>query len=138
MNLLIDSHIFVWYINGDSKLTSEIREIIADPTNKVYLSAVSIWELILKYEQGKITLAGPAHEFLVEQRIKHQITSLALDEPSVQLLPTLPTNIKDPQGRDHKDPFDRMMICQALHHGLTFVTIDGAIQKYAVPVLPIV
>jgi PIN domain nuclease of toxin-antitoxin system len=136
MKLLLDTHIFLWFIEADLKLFPSWRALIEDPKNEVFLSPISIWEAIIKYNTGRLPLPDRPEIFLSQQRVKHQITSLALDEPSVELLPTLPTNIKDQQGRDHKDPFDRMMICQALHHGLTFVTVDGAIQKYPVPVLP--
>ena len=128
MKLLLDTHIFLWFIEADSKLTEQCRNLIEDSNNEIFLSSISIWESIIKYSTGRLPLPEPPADFLPKQRERHQIISLPVDEESVRLLPTLPAH--------HRDPFDRMMICQALHHGLTFVTVDGAIREYPVPVLP--
>jgi PIN domain nuclease of toxin-antitoxin system len=127
MKLLLDTHIFLWYISGDKRLPDEKRESIRDPNNEVYCSVVSLWEAIIKYQLGKLPLPQPPEAYLPAQRKQHQISSLTLDESSVAHLTKLPPL--------HRDPFDRMLICQALVHGLTMVTVDNIIHQYPVPIL---
>lgn len=127
MNLLLDTHIFLWYISGDTKLVAATRDLIRDPDNVVYLSVASVWEAIVKYQLGKLPLPQPAAQYLPQQRERHKIASLALDEASVARLETLPAL--------HRDPFDRMLICQALEHQLIIATVDPVIRAYPVTVL---
>lgn len=127
MKVLLDTHIFLWFISGDTKLSTEIRDAIRDPANEVYLSAVSIWEVIVKYQLGKLPLPEPPETYLPKQRDLHQISSLALDESSVVQLANLPPL--------HRDPFDRMLVCQALQSGLTIATVDEAVRAYSISVL---
>ncbi|HLF83761.1 MAG TPA: type II toxin-antitoxin system VapC family toxin [Blastocatellia bacterium] len=119
MRLLLDTHIFLWYISGDGQLRDSIRDAISDAENEVYLSVISVWESLIKYQIGKLPLPRSPEEYLPEQRERHLISSLPLDEGSVAKLGTLPLI--------HRDPFDRMLICQAMEHDLTIVTVDDAI-----------
>jgi len=130
MNLLLDTHIFLWYITGDSRLPSDLLPIIRDPANRIYLSVISLWEILVKYQLGKLPLPHPPAVYIPEQRQRHQFESLALDENSITHLPKLPTH--------HKDPFDRMLICQAIEHNLTLISTDKAVQAYVahVPIRP--
>ncbi len=127
MKLLLDTHIFLWYITDDNHLPAKVRDSIQDWNNEVYLSVVSIWEITIKYQLGKLSLPQTPDTYLPEQRQRHQIVSLPLDEDSVRKLIGLPPY--------HRDPFDRMLICQALAHGLILVTVDEAIHAYSVPML---
>ena len=127
MKLLLEPHIFLWFISGDKRLPEALRDRIRDLHNEVYLSVVSLWEAILKHQLGKLPLPQPPERYLPTQRERHQITSLSLDEVSVSRLVHLPPI--------HRDPFDRMLICQAMAHGLTLVTVDDVICKYPVLVL---
>lgn len=129
MRLLLDTHVFLWFISGDARLSEGMRDVIRDLNNDVYLSVVSLWEAIVKYRLGKLPLPQPPYSYLPIQRQKHQIASLSLDEVSVSQLANLP--------QIHRDPFDRMLICQALEHGLTVVTVDDAISAYPVSVLSV-
>lgn len=122
MRLLLDTHIFLWYISGDGQLSDVTRNAISDPENDVYLNVVSVWESLTKYQIGKLPLPQSPEKYLPEQRQRHLITSLPLDEGSVANLITLPLI--------HRDPFDRMLICQAVEHNLTIVTVDDAICAY--------
>jgi PIN domain nuclease of toxin-antitoxin system len=126
MRLLLDTHVFLWYISGDARLPAQLREHLRNPDNEVLLSVVSVWEAIVKYRLNKLPLPEPPESYLPRQRERHQIQSLVLDEPSVAELAQLPPI--------HRDPFDRMLICQALRHGLTIATVDEAIRAYPVPV----
>jgi PIN domain nuclease of toxin-antitoxin system len=127
MKILLDTHIFLWFISGDTQLSTDVRDAIRDPGNEVYLSTVSVWEAIVKYQLGKLPLPEHPETYLPKQRDLHQIASLALDEISVVQLAKLPPL--------HRDPFDRMLICQALHNGLTIATVDAAVRAYSVSVL---
>jgi len=127
MRLLLDTHIFLWYVSGDRKLSQFFKEKILDPENEVFVSSVSLWEAIIKYSLGKLPLPERPEILLVELRKKHLFSSLSLEESSVRHLPELPCY--------HRDPFDRMLICQAKEHDLTLVTGDEEILKYSVKVL---
>jgi PIN domain nuclease of toxin-antitoxin system len=126
LNLLLDTQIFLWYIAGDKKLSAEANVLIRDPAIDVFLSAASIWESIIKYQLGKLPLPNPPETYLPEKRAAHKILSLPISESTLLHLPKLPFH--------HKDPFDRIIICQALENGLTILTADDEIRKYDVPV----
>lgn len=127
MKLLLDTHIFLWYISGDPKLPEAARNTIRDPSNVIYLSVASVWEDIVKYQLGKLPLPQSAAQYVPRQREQHQIFSLPLDEASVARLATLPSI--------HRDPFDRMLVCQALEHQLVIVTVDNTLRDYPVTIL---
>ena len=127
MNILLDTHIFLWFISDDSRISVNVREAIQNPEHQVYLSSVSVWEAIVKYQLGKLPFPEQPGTYLPEQRDRHQIASLPLDEQSVTQLSYLPAL--------HRDPFDRMLICQALQKNLTIVTEDPLIRSYSVSVL---
>ena len=127
MRLLLDTHIFLWFISGDARLSGPLRQIIRDTENDVYLSVVSIWEVIIKHGLGKLFLPEPPEIYLPRQRRLHLIQSLPVDEDSVSQLSKLPLL--------HRDPFDRMLISQALQYNLTIATVDNAIRAYPVPVI---
>ncbi len=127
MKILLDTHIFLWFISGDIQLAIDVRDEIREPNNEIYLSVVSIWEAVVKYQLGKLPLPEHPATYLPKQRDLHQITSLNLDENSVVQLAKLPAL--------HRDPFDRMLICQALQYGFTIVTVDAAVRAYPVNVL---
>jgi PIN domain nuclease of toxin-antitoxin system len=127
MRLLLDTHIFLWFISGDARLPADWRDSIRDAGNAVFLSVVSVWEAIVKHRLGKLPLPHPPELYLPAQRARHQIASLPLDEASICQLATLPAA--------HRDPFDRMLVCQAIEHGLTVVTVDLVFAAYPAPIL---
>lgn len=124
MRLLLDTHVFLWFISGDTKLSASAKAHITDPNNDVYLSVASVWEAVVKYHLGKLPLPQTPGMYLPLQRQSHHISSLGIDEATIGFLPKLPAL--------HRDPFDRILICQALQHGLTLVTVDAAITAYPV------
>ena len=93
----------------------------------MFLSVVSIWEATIKFQIGKLPLPEAPNIYLPRQRVRRSITSMALDEESVARLASLPLH--------HRDPFDRILICQAIEHHLTIVTVDSLITQYGVPTL---
>jgi len=124
MKLLLDTHIFLWYITNDRRLSIELAGAIRDEKNEVYLSVVSVWEALVKYKLGRLTLPAPADQYLLKRQEQHRIVSLALETAAVSQLLKLPPI--------HHDPFDRMLICQAIHHDLILATADEQIIEYPV------
>jgi PIN domain nuclease of toxin-antitoxin system len=126
MRLLLDTATFLWIVAGAPELSARARELFADPDNEVYLSTVSTWEISLKSALGRLPFPEPVERFVPAQRRRHGIEPLALDEESALHLARLP--------RLHRDPFDRMLVCQAIVHGLVIVGPDPAITQYPVRV----
>jgi PIN domain nuclease of toxin-antitoxin system len=124
MKILLDTCEFLWLVSGDAKLSAAVSAAIRDPNNQVFLSAVSFWEISVKHNLGKLPLPQPPAQFIPAQRKKHLLASLALDETAVAQLGGLPAL--------HRDPFDRMLVCQAQAHGLTLASSDPLIRQYPV------
>jgi PIN domain nuclease of toxin-antitoxin system len=129
VNLLLDTHIFLWFISGDQRLPVRLRQEISDPSNQVFVSVVSIWEATIKFQLGKLPLPEAPRTYLPSQRTRHLMSSLPLDEESVGRLGSLPAH--------HRDPFDRILICQAIEHNLVIATLDSMFTQYQVPTLPL-
>jgi PIN domain nuclease of toxin-antitoxin system len=127
MKLLLDTHIFLWYITADLRLPKDFRDAIREPKNEVFLSVASLWEAIIKYNLGKLPLPQSPEIYIPTERRRHQIKSLSMHENAVKELINLP-NL-------HRDPFDRILICQTLANNLTLVTVDAQILQYNVPYL---
>jgi len=127
MRILLDTHIFLWYITGDHRLSPQVAEVITDATNDVYLSVVSLWEALVKYQLGRLPLPSPADEYLKKRQDEHGIVTLPLEGAAVSRILELPPH--------HRDPFDRMLVCQAMQHDLDIATSDPQVEKYAVRVL---
>ena len=88
---------------------------------------MSVWEIVVKHQIGKLVLPVPAYEYVQDRQAAHRITSLPLEAPAVAHLSTLPMH--------HNDPFDRMLICQAIHHELVVATVDDHFSGYRAPLL---
>lgn len=127
MRLLLDTCTFLWAVDEQSRLSDAARSLVIDPGNEVFLSAVSAWEIALKQSGGRLALSEPALQFVPKYRAAHRFLELPLDETAALRLGQLPAM--------HKDPFDRMLICQAIAHGLAIVTPDPLIAGYPVRTL---
>ena len=127
MRLLLDTCSFLWLIAEPERLTGKARDALLDPTNDVLLSAASVWECAIKHKLGRLTLPGDPARFLAEQRRAHGIEPLPIDEEAIVQIGKLPDH--------HRDPFDRVLVCQAIVGGLQIVTPDEWIARYPVPVL---
>jgi PIN domain nuclease of toxin-antitoxin system len=124
VRILLDTCTFLWLITDDTALPASARNVFLDPDNDVYLSAVSVWEIAVKHSLGKLPLPVSPDRFIPSQRESHGITSLPLEEQAVLYLSKLP--------QLHRDPFDRVLVCQAIQHELTLLTPDPLITQYAV------
>lgn len=122
MRILLDTCTFLWIITDDSRLSRRAKDRFADPDNSVYLSVASSWEIAVKYKLGKLSLPGSPEEYIPAKREQHGIDSLSLHEEATLYLTKLPDH--------HKDPFDRILICQAIVDGLTILTPDELITQY--------
>lgn len=121
MRVLLDTATFLWAANDAPEFSAKAREIFADPDNEIFLSSVSAWEMAVKYALGKLPLPEPPARFVPRQRKQHGIDLLPLDEESALHLSRLPFL--------HKDPFDRMLVCQAVVHRLVILTADELIRQ---------
>ncbi len=125
MRLLLDSHVIVWWLDDDDALTPDARSQIAATDNDIFFSAASVWELAIKRASGKLDLNDPEFpDSLV--RLDH-FSSLPVNDLHAVRAAALP--------KHHGDPFDRMLIAQAVSEGLTIVTHDRKFAAYDVPVL---
>jgi PIN domain nuclease of toxin-antitoxin system len=127
MKILLDTCTFLWIVSDAPELTEAGKTVFSDPDNDVYLSSVSAWEILVKYLLGKLSISGSPECFIREQREQHDIDTLPLDEVSALHLPVLP--------KLHRDPFDRMLVCQAIEHNLTILTPDPMITQYPIKVI---
>ena len=124
---LLDTCTFLWLIEDSKQLTKAARSTFLNRANPVYLSVASAWEIIIKAKRNKLDFPKPVHDFLIEQRKKLGLEMLAIDEDSIYPLSRLP--------EIHADPFDRMLVSQAMAHDLTIITPDEQISKYPVKTL---
>ena len=122
MKILLDTHIFLWFITNNKRLSSKFCDAISNQDNEIYLSVVSVWEAMIKYQLCKLPLPESPEIYLPQQREKHLISSLSIAETTITQLAKLPLL--------HNDPFDRLLLCQSLEHDLIIMTEDKAILSY--------
>ena len=127
MNVLVDTCTFLWMADDAPELSEQARAVVTKPDNDVYLSAASAWEIAIKHALGKLLLPEPPRQFIPSQRTLLALTPLPIEEADVLALDRLPTL--------HRDPFDRVLVCQALTHGLVIVSPDPQIQQYPIRTL---
>lgn len=124
MNLLLDTHALLWWLADDSALPASARELITDPDSTVYLSAVVMWEIRIKQAIGKLIIPEDFRRVVDDQGF----TELPVTIDHTDALAALPMH--------HRDPFDRLLIAQAVAEGLTIVSVDESLRQYQVPVVP--
>jgi len=127
MRHLVDTHVFLWYVTTDPKLPESFQGAIQNASNDVFLSSVSVWEAVIKHNLGKLSLPLPPATYLPQQRSAHSITALSVDEGAMSHLADLPPL--------HRDPFDRLLIAQAMQHQLTLITVNRIFSAYPVHLL---
>lgn len=124
MKCLLDTHAFIWLITDDPKLSITARSCILDSHTSLYLSSASVWEIVIKCNIGKLKLSGSPQTLITKQLSENLIEELPISFNHVFHLRQLPEH--------HKDPFDRMLVAQALAEKLTIITIDPLITRYSV------
>jgi PIN domain nuclease of toxin-antitoxin system len=123
LNLLLDTHILLWWLADDRQLSEAARELITNPENAIFVSAVTMWEIWLKHSLGKLQIPEDFEQ--------------ALDQEGFESLPLTAAHARRVDTLDwhHRDPFDRMLIAQAQVAGMTLLTADGLLSAYGEAVL---
>nr|MBQ4456377.1 type II toxin-antitoxin system VapC family toxin [Clostridia bacterium] len=127
MNLLLDTHIAIWALNDHPALSAEARKYILDPMNTIYYSAVSVWEVLLKHARRPNEIPFNESDFSKACK-KAGFIQLNLSEKHVLTVQTLS---RYPDGKEHNDPFDRLLLAQAKSENFFFLTHDELIPGYA-------
>lgn len=122
MKLLLDTVTFLWLASGDERLSERAAQLALDPEHELFLSAISAWEIAVKHALGKLPLPERPEVFVPRHREHLGAEPLPLTERAALALTRLP--------RLHTDPFDRMLVCQALADGLTLLTPDPQLRAY--------
>lgn len=121
MRCLLDTHVLIWYLEGNNRLKQEWRHIIADRDNDIFVSIISPWEMSLKSKKLHLKLQFESYF----QDFEYTLLMISLSD--IKELRQLPVH--------HKDPFDRMLIAQARIEGCTLITVDKKMHMYDVPIL---
>ena len=123
MDILLDTHAFIWFFNGDEQLSLMARKLIEDSKNKMYVSIASIWEVSIKIGLKKLTFDGKTKE-----------VSNLIERNDFQILPISINHLNIYESLDfiHRDPFDRILVAQAISDKMTIITRDENIPKYKV------
>lgn len=124
MRLLLDSHAFLWFVLNDPQLSAAAQGLINDPANDVLISPASYWEIAIKVGLGKLNLHASYDDFMRRGIVGNDFDILPIEPRHTSLLTTLPLH--------HRDPFDRLLIAQALVDGIPIVSADAAFDPYGV------
>jgi PIN domain nuclease of toxin-antitoxin system len=127
VRVLVDTCTFLWYADNNDRLSNRARTCIEDLGNALYLSVASVWEIAVKSGSGRLALPEPVDTFVPTRRALANVLSLPLQEEAAFVAASLPLL--------HKDPFDRILICQSIIHGLTILSPDPLLAQYGVRML---
>jgi len=124
MNFLLDTHSFLWFIAGSTNLSATARSMIEEPANQPFLSAASLWEMAIKLSLGKLRLARPFEELVPQQMHLNGIRFLGIEVQHLVPIAHLPFH--------HRDPFDRLLVAQAMVEEMPIISADSAFDAYDV------
>ena len=124
MRLLLDTHTFLWFILNDPLLSANAAGLIADPANDIEISPASYWEIAIKISIGKYSLGEPVADFFEREIAVNQFHILPIEPRHVTPLATMPFH--------HRDPFDRLIMAQAIVEQIPIVSADAAFDNYSV------
>lgn len=127
MNLLLDTHTFLWLDSDPARLSPTVQNLCNNPETELLLSVVSIWEMQIKYALGKLSLRLPLRELIEDQKRVNGLTLIPVVDEHAFALDRLPLH--------HNDPFDRLIIAQALTEGLPLASVDAHVAKYPITVV---
>lgn len=127
MKLLLDTHVFLWINDAPEKLSDRARQACENPENHLYLSVASAWEIQIKQQLGKLQLEAAWQDMIKTQQRENGLAISPVELVHVEALATLPAV--------HRDPFDRIIISQAILDGMTIVTVDTVFSNYPVRVV---
>jgi PIN domain nuclease of toxin-antitoxin system len=126
MKALLDTHTFIWWDSDPSRLSAKALDVLHDPASTIFLSVVSVWEILVKSQLGKLTLRLPLDQ-IIAQQVANRVQILPATLEHVLALRDLPAV--------HKDPFDRLLISQARVEGATLLSADHVFNQYPVQIL---
>jgi PIN domain nuclease of toxin-antitoxin system len=124
VKILLDTHAFLWFIEDSPKLSTEARSVIEDGFNEPVLSVASLWEMAIKVSIGKLDLKKPFETFVPDQLELNGFDQLAISFDHIAAVAKLPFH--------HRDPFDRLLVAQALVEGIPLVSADDLLDAYGV------
>ena len=127
MNLLSDTHTFIWTFSNTKKLSPTVTKEFKNPANQIFLSVASVWEMQIKIKLGKMIFNDTLENIILEQQTVNNIQILPVKLAHALYLENLPLH--------HKDPFDRLLISQAIVENMTLVSADPEFSKYQVNLL---
>ena len=127
MNLLLDTHAYLWFIGGDRRLSNVARSAIEDTENLKFISMASLWEITIKHGLGKLQLKTDLRKVLTDHVIENGFDLLSVETDHLLALSQLPLH--------HRDPFDRLLIAQAAARKLTVCSADSVFSKYDVDLM---
>lgn len=122
MNILLDTHVYLWWISSPGRLNEKAVRLISDPGNTISFSSASALEIAIKVRIGKLELPGPVSQFLPARMKRDKITEIPITIQHALLVSTLPDH--------HRDPFDRLLVAQAMSEGFTLLTADDKVLQY--------
>ena len=126
-SILVDTHVFLWWISDDRRLSRQARRLLQDPRQRRLLSVASLWEIALKLGTGKLRLGENPKDLLTSMLAAYGMETLPVQASHALAVLDLPPH--------HKDPFDRLLIAQSQVEGLSLLTDDAIIGRYAVSVI---
>ena len=127
MRNLLDSHIFLWWISDDARLPARVRRVVSSAHNDCWVSHVTVWEMAIKAALGKLKLHRPVEQFVTEECEVNGFRLLPIAFRHVCAVERLPWH--------HRDPFDRLLVCQALAEVMALATRDPQLERYGVRVI---
>jgi len=127
MKYLLNTHAFLWLNDESERLTQTVKELCSSGEHEFYLSMASAWEMQIKHQLGKLSLAMPIAELVIKNTQENNIQLLPIDLSHINYLEQLPSH--------HKDPFDRIIIAQAIIEGMSIISIDHAFVDYPVNIV---
>jgi PIN domain nuclease of toxin-antitoxin system len=127
MRALLDTHTFLWFVEGSDRLSRRARAIIDDPSNSLFWSVASMWEVVVKAGTGQLRVVGGNADALLKYMVQNGIDELDISFRHALAVARLPLY--------HKDPFDRIMVAQAIVEQLVIISADGQLARYPVDVL---
>jgi PIN domain nuclease of toxin-antitoxin system len=125
---LLDTHSFIWFFKGNSKLSHKAKELIDDESNTKFISIVSAWEMTIKQSKGSdfLDLGTTVDEFIQQKLVYNDFQVLPINLSHLKFLASLPSSEK------HKDPFDRLLVAQAIAEDLELISCDSQLKNYSV------
>jgi PIN domain nuclease of toxin-antitoxin system len=126
MKALIDTHVFLWWIAGDERLSQHARDFFLGPST-LLISMAGIWEMLIKVKIGKLNLPRPAGPYIISKLAENRIETLPISLDHLLEFERLPLH--------HRDPFDRILIAQSIKEGWPIITSDSVFKKYSIRVV---